>query len=199
MSGELVDHRERSLTGARVELAPLRLLHVPALAAVGLDARVWRYMTREVHDEEQLAVYVQEAIQWRDEGTALPFATVDRDSGKVIGTTRFADVSMAHLRAEIGWTWLAPDYWRTGRNLEAKLLMLTFGFEELGLRRIEFKTDAENERSRTAILGLGASFEGIFRKHMVRPDGGVRNTAYYSITDNEWPRVQEALTARIRP
>ena len=143
--------------------------------------------------------YVDAALEERVRGAALPFATVERATGRVIGTTRFGSPALAHRRVEIGWTWLGPEYWRTGRNVEAKLLMLEFAFGQLDLRRVEFKTDALNVRPRAAIEALGATFESVFSKHMVRADGSARDSAYYAIVDDQWPTVRAGLQERLGP
>ncbi|MEM6570923.1 MAG: GNAT family protein [Planctomycetota bacterium] len=188
---------DRVLEGERARLEPLTEDHVPALVEVGMHPDIWRWMPKRVHDAAGMQAYVEEALAERDRGAALPFATVDRSTNRVVGTTRFGAVALENRRAEIGWTWLTPDARRTGINVEAKRLMLAFAFEELGLRRVEFKTDARNERSRIAIEAIGASLEGIFRKHMVTGDGGVRDSAYYSIIDDEWPEVARRLDRRM--
>jgi N-acetyltransferase len=125
------------------------------------------------------------------------FATVDTASGKAIGSSRYLSLSEPDLKVEIGWTWLTPAAWRGGANVEAKLLMLTHAFEELGYRRAEFKTDARNERSRGAIAALPAQFEGIFRKHKIIRGVGQRDSAYYSVIDDEWPAVKANLERRL--
>ena len=128
-------------------------------------------------------------------GIEVPFATVERASGRAIGSTRFLSIVAEHRRFEIGWTWIAASAQRSGANREAKLLQLEHGFERLGANRIEFKTDSLNEKSRTALLGIGATFEGIFRNHMVMPDGRLRHSAYYSVTREDWPEVKARLVA----
>lgn len=188
---------ETVLEGTLVRLVPLEREHAAALTACGLDPRIWEWMTHRVTDAAGMAAYVDSALSDRDRGTALPFATIDRGTGEVVGTTRFGAIATDDRRAEIGWTWLAPAAWRTGINVEAKRLMLAFGFDDLALRRIELKTDANNARSRAAIEAIGATFEGVFRKHMVREDGTARDSAYYSIVDDEWPDVRALLDARI--
>lgn len=188
---------DRALEGERARLEPLTKSHVAPLAAAGLDPAIWEWMTHKIVDEAGIRAYVEDALAERDRGAALPFATLDPATGEVVGTTRFGAIALADRRAEIGWTWLAPRAWRTGVNVEAKRLMLTFAFDELGLRRVEFKTDARNDRSRAAIEGIGATFEGVLRKHMVRDDGSARDSAYYSIVDDEWPRVRALLDARL--
>jgi N-acetyltransferase len=130
-------------------------------------------------------------------GREVPYTILDRKTSEVLGSTRFLDLRLEHLRAEIGWTWVTRGAWRSGVNVETKLLLLGHAFESAGLRRVEFKTDARNERSRSALLALGAQFEGIFRKHMVVRDGGPRDSAYYSVIDDDWPAVKRALQARL--
>jgi RimJ/RimL family protein N-acetyltransferase len=127
----------------------------------------------------------------------VPFAIRDATTGTVLGTTRFLSLQLDHLVAEIGWTWYARPAWGTGVNVETKLLLLGHAFEAVGLRRVEFKTDARNERSRGALIALGAQFEGVFRKHRVLPGGAVRDSAYYSVIDDEWPAVRARLRGRL--
>jgi N-acetyltransferase len=186
------------LEGSLVRLEPLSLDHVPVLAEVALDPRIWRWTIARPTTEEELRSWAEAAIAGRDSGTELPFATIDLASGRAIGSSRYMNVVLEHRRLEIGWTWVAPAYQRTGANREAKLLMLSHAFDTLGCRRVEFKTDALNEPSRTALLGIGAQFEGIFRKHMVMPEGRMRDSAYYSVIDDEWPHVRAALEAGLR-
>jgi len=187
-----------TLQGSLVRLEPLSLDHVPALAEVALDPRIWRWTIARPTTVEELRSWAETAIAGRDSGTELPFATIDRASGRAIGSSRYMNVVLEHRRLEIGWTWVAPAFQRTGANREAKLLMLSHAFDTLGCRRVEFKTDALNEPSRTALLGIGAQFEGIFRKHMVMPEGRMRDSAYYSVIDDEWPQVRAALEAGLR-
>ncbi len=170
---------------------------VDELASIGLDPRVWEKSPFPMQTVSDIQAYVEAALHEKAEGRALPFVTRLQETGAAIGSTRFGGVAMKDLRAEIGWTWLAPDHWRTGANVEAKLLMLHFAFETLDLRRVEFKTDESNARSRRAIEGLGAVFEGTLRKHMVTQGSGIRNSVYYSILDEEWPDVQARLVARL--
>jgi RimJ/RimL family protein N-acetyltransferase len=122
---------------------------------------------------------------------------VDAATGKLVGSTRYLALRPEHRGLEIGWTWLAPAHWQTGANVEAKLLMLEHAFESLGCLRVEFKTDSRNERSRAALAALPARFEGIFRKHMLVRGGERRDSAYYSIIDEEWPEVKVNLGRRI--
>jgi RimJ/RimL family protein N-acetyltransferase len=126
--------------------------------------------------------------------TEVPFVVMV--GGREVGSSRYLNVVPEHRRAEIGWTWLERPQWGTGANLETKFILLENAFERAGLMRVEFKTDARNERVRGALLGIGATFEGIFRKHMVLPDA-IRDSAWYAITDDEWPVAKEQLRAKI--
>jgi N-acetyltransferase len=181
------------LEGRRVRLEPLALDHVPGLAEVALDPAIWQWTIARPADEADLRAWAETAIAGREAGTEFPFATIDVASGRPIGSSRYMNIVLDHHRLEIGWTWVAPPWQRTGANREAKLLMLTHAFDTLGCRRVEFKTDSLNEPSRTALLGIGATFEGIFRNHMVMPDGRMRHSAYYSVIDEEWPAVRAGL------
>ena len=182
-----------TLDGSIVRLEPLSLDHVPGLAEVALDPAIWRWTIARPTTEAELRTWTRTAIAARDIGTELPFATIDRATGRPIGSSRYMNIALDHRRLEIGWTWVGTAFQRTGANREAKLLMLRHAFDTLGCRRVEFKTDALNEKSRTALLGIGARFEGIFRNHMVMPDGRMRHSAYYSVIDEEWPAVKAGL------
>lgn len=185
------------LEGNHVRLEPLTLAHAAPLAEVALDPLLWQWTISNITTAEEMRAYVVEAIRQWDEGSALPFATVDRVSGRVIGSTRFGNYEPTHKRVEIGWTTVARDWQRTAINTEAKLLMLRHAFETLGLARVELKTDALNARSRAAIARLGAREEGTLRRHAITDVGRVRDTVYYSILDDEWPAVRSALEARL--
>ena len=192
-----MDFSPVTLTGPRVRLEPLTLDHLDALCAVGIDEEIWRYTTTRVRNNDDMRRYIETALQWQRDGTAVPFATADRASGRVVGTTRFANIVKEHRRAEIGWTWIARDFQRTYVNTEAKYLMLRHAFEEWGLCRVELKTSSLNTRSRDAILRLGAVEEGTFRKHMVNEDGSARHSVYFSIIDTEWPAVKARLERKL--
>jgi len=187
-----------TLEGRIVRLEPLGLDHVAGLAQVGLDPAIWRWTIARPQAEAELRAWAEAAIHNRDAGTEFPFATLDATTGRPIGSSRYMNIVLEHRRLEIGWTWLAPPWQRSGANREAKLLMLGHAFETLGCRRVEFKTDSNNEPSRTALLGIGATFEGIFRKHMVMPGDGVRHSAWYSVIDDEWPAVKARLEESLR-
>jgi len=186
-----------TLEGSVVRLEPLAMHHLPGLCAVGLDPSLWAITTNRMHTADDMRAYVETALTMRSEGTALPFATVERATGTVIGSTRFGNADHAHRRVEIGWTWIAPPWQRSAVNTEAKWLMLRHAFEVMGCRRVELKTNAINARSRAAILRIGATEEGTLRQHMIQPDGSSRDSVYFSIIDGEWPAVQERLLKRL--
>ncbi len=187
-----------TLQGGIVRLEPLSLEHVPGLAAVGLDPAIWRWTIARPVTEADLRAWAETAIAAREAGTEMPFATIEASTGRPIGSSRYMNIVLEHRRLEIGWTWLARPWQRSGANREAKLLMLAHAFDVLGCRRVEFKTDSNNEPSRNALLGIGATFEGIFRKHMVMPGDGVRHSAWYSVTDDDWPAVRAHLEETLR-
>jgi N-acetyltransferase len=190
-----MDLTPRPLGGPNVLLEPLGMHHVDGLCEVGLDPELWRLTVARVHDRAGMERYVAEALADQRAGSALPFATVWRATGQVIGTTRFGNASAEHRRVEIGWTWLGRRWQRTGANTEAKYLMLRQAFEAWSCIRVELKTSALNERSRAAIQRLGAREEGILRHHMVNQDGSLRDSVYYSILAGEWPEVRRRLEA----
>jgi RimJ/RimL family protein N-acetyltransferase len=181
------------LEGRHARLVPMTAEHVPALWRAGGDPELWRWTVSQVHGEDDMRRYVEEALAARAQGTALPFVTTDAASGEVVGSTRFGNADGHHRRVEIGWTWIARPFQRTAVNTEAKYLMLRHAFETLGCIRVELKTDALNERSRRAIQRIGGREEGILRRHMLTDHGRVRDTVYFSIVDDEWPRAKARL------
>jgi RimJ/RimL family protein N-acetyltransferase len=183
------------LEGPRVRLEPLNPGHFDDLASVAFDAALWRWTIMGPQDEAGLRRWFDLALANAEADTERPFATIDRATGRAIGSSRFLSIVPEHRRLEIGWTWVAGAFQRTGANREAKLLQLTHAFETLGANRVEFKTHALNERSRTALAGIGATFEGIFRNHMIMPDGSIRHSAYFSVVAEEWPDVKARLQA----
>ena len=187
------------LEGRVVRLEPLSLRHLDDLADVGLDPAVWRWTTARPTDVAGLRDWIEAAMRNADAGTELPFATIDRATGRAIGSSRYLNIVPEHRRLEIGWTWVAPSWQRHGANRDAKYLQLRHAFEDLGANRVEFKTDSLNEKANPALLGIGAKFEGTFRNHMVMPDGRLRHSNYYSITREEWPEVRERLERDLRP
>ena len=187
--------RPVTLEGSVIRLEPLSHDHLADLALVAFDESLWRWTLARPIDLETLEAWLRAALDAAAAGTEVPFATLDRASGRAIGSTRFLNIVPEHRRFEIGWTWVAAARQRTGANREAKRLQLEHAFETLGANRVEFKTDSLNEKSRTALLALGTTFEGIFRNHMIMPEGRLRHSAYYSVTREDWPAIKARLTA----
>jgi len=185
------------LEGRVVRLEPLARHHEQDLFEAAQDERIWRWMPYDASaSPETFHAWLEDALAASESGTEAAFATVDAGTGDPVGSTRYLALRPEHRVLEIGWTWLAPAYWQTGANVEAKMLMLEHAFENLGCLRVELKTDSRNERSRAALAALPAQFEGIFRKHMLVRGGQRRDSAYYSIIDDEWPEVKENLERR---
>jgi N-acetyltransferase len=186
-----------TLEGQHVKLAPLTLGHVDSLCEVGLDPSIWEWNSSPVYDQKDMLAYVESALNGQERGDMLPFVTIEKNSGQVIGSTRYAAIDMVHKRLEIGWTWITPAWQRTFVNTEAKLLMLRYAFNTLGCNRVEWKTDALNTQSRNAILRLGAVFEGTFRQHMTTSTERLRDTVYYSVVKEEWAAVEHRLVQKL--
>jgi len=186
------------LAGDRVEIVPMDPAHTDGLFAAGRAAEIWDYMPMRVATPEDMARLVRDALRDRDEGREFPFVIIDRASGRIVGSTRFLEIALAHRGIEIGWTWLAPDVWRTPINTECKYLLLRHCFETLEMIRVQLKTDARNLRSQRAIERLGAAREGVLRHHRVMPDGYFRDSVYYSILAEEWPGVKARLEGVLR-
>jgi N-acetyltransferase len=208
----LEDWPDLTLEGTHVRLEPLTAGHAPALLSAVKDQRETYGFTWVPATAEEMDAYIAAALAEKEARQALPFATIAKATGTAVGSTRFGKVEFwqwpegsPHVRAdgspdavEIGWTWLAESVQRTAVNTEAKLLMLTHAFEVWRVHRVSLMTDERNERSRRAILRIGARFDGVLRGHRVASDGGVRNTAAFSILADEWPGVREMLRERVR-
>jgi len=186
-----------TLAGRHVRLVPLEREHADALWEVADDERLWHWIPFPVRTRSDLEAYVDLALEGRAAGSMLPFVTIEADGGRVVWSTRFGNIVPADYRVEIGWTWVGVPLQRSAINSEAKLLMLDHAFGAWHCHRVEFKTDSLNEQSRGGLLGIGATFEGIFRNHMVTHTGRMRHSAWYSITDDDWPGVRARLVERI--
>jgi RimJ/RimL family protein N-acetyltransferase len=185
------------LQGDLVALEPLRESHADELWEAAQDDRIWRWLASLNADRDRFDRWFREALEATAADEEGVFAIRHRGEGTVVGSSRYLHVRRPDRALEIGWTWFNPSAWRSGANVETKLLMLGHAFETLGCVRVELKTDARNERSRAAIAALPAQFEGIFRKHMIVPDVGQRDSAFYSVVDDEWPAVRANLRRRL--
>jgi len=189
---------DRPLEGVLVRLEPLAEEHREPLRAAAAEPEIWQWVDRRVAESEGgFDLWFDERLANREAGAERGFATLRAEGGEPLGSSSYLAPRPIHHGLEIGNTWLNPSAWRSGANVEAKLLMLGFAFEELGCMRVELKTDARNERSRGAMEALPARFEGIFRKHMLMPVTGVRDSAYFSVVDDEWPSVRKNLERRL--
>ena len=189
------------LEGQHVRLEPVSLAHVPALWRVGAHEDIWSYLPYAMHSEDDMRAYIEAELARQQAGLVVRFVTVARTLGQPVGSTSYLNIDRQHRRVEIGGTWITPAWQRSAINTEAKYLQLRHAFETLGCIRVEFKTDALNTKSRQALARIGATEEGTFRNHMVMPGGRIRHSVYFSITNDEWPRVKvhlEGLMASYR-
>lgn len=191
-----VENLTARLEGSIVVLEPLRAEHGEELWAAAQAPEIWAWLAH-LNVRERFDLWMRLTLETAEAGREGPFTTRRRDTGEAIGSTRFLAVRPADRVVEIGWTWLHPSAWRSGANVEAKLLMMRHAFETLGCVRVEFKTDARNERSRAALAALPAQFEGVLRNHMIVPDVGQRDSAYFSVIDSEWDDVRANLERRL--
>jgi N-acetyltransferase len=185
------------VTGARVALEPLSLCRLDDLAVAGANSAIWRWLPSAHYQPGTMRAFIDSAMAAQQNRKALPFATIDLASQKAVGSTRFHHIVPEHRRLEVGVTWIGTAYQRSHVNTEAKLLQLWYAFEVLQYRRIELKADVENVKSRAAIARLGATEEGVFRKHMLYADGRNRDNVYFSIIDDDWPAVRVRLESRL--
>jgi len=186
-----------TLEGSRVRMEPLAERHLDDLARVAVDAPIWRWTIARPIDDAGLRAWLDTALANAATGTEVPFATIDVASGRAIGSSRFMSIAPEHRRLEIGWTWIGTAYQRTGANRAAKYLQLRHAFEVLDAERVEFKTHARNLASRAALLGIGATFEGVLRHHTIMPDGSSRDSAFYGVLAAEWPAIKARLEASL--
>lgn len=187
-----------TLEGNRVKLVPLQQEHLPDLVAVARNKSIWEQLPVDGSDEKTLAGNLKTAILKRAYGEQYPFTVIDKQTGKIYGSTRLFELFQEHKKLEIGWTWYDPGYWGSGYNTECKLLLLTFCFETLGVNRVQLKTRNTNLRSQAAIKKIGAKLEGILRKDRIMPNGEVRDTVMFSIINDEWPEVKANLENQLK-
>ena len=188
-----------TLEGRGTRLVPLTAEQVDALSAIGLEPKLWQSTTIRVTTRQEMAAYVQTALEAQRDGTALPFTIVERASNTIVGTSRFHGYAPEHRRLEIGFTWISLPWQKTFVNTESKYLMLRQAFEGYGCIRVEFKADAGNEASRRALLRIGAKPEGVLRNYRISEHLGIRDLAVFSIIASEWPGVKKTLEQRLHP
>ena len=186
-----------TLEGKYVRLEPLSIMHHAALSEVALDEELWRWMPAQVRTPDEMRRFIEQALKLRAEGTTLAFAIIYKPTNSVAGSSRFLSIDTHNRHVEIGATFVGKQWQRTPVNTEVKYLMLRHAFETWHCLRVEFKTDALNEKSRAALTRIGAKEEGIFRNHILCADGRVRNSVYFSITDREWPAIKADLEAKL--
>jgi RimJ/RimL family protein N-acetyltransferase len=182
------------LTGRHAELQPLGQKHLDDLLDAVSDAELWRWMPRQYFLDRGLArEWIDTAVTEQADGRAVPFAIIDRTSGRAVGSTRLFDFHREHRGLEIGWTWIGTAHQRTALNTECKRLLFGHAFDDLDALRVQLKTDSRNKRSRAAMERVGASFEGVLRNHVLLPSGDMRHSAYYSVIAEDWPAIRQRL------
>jgi len=186
-----------TLTGETVELGPLQQEHAQGLLDAAADGQLWNMKLTVVPGPETVGSYIATALAGKQAGTVMPFVIVRRDTGSIVGSTRFWKIDRANRKVEIGHTWLSESVQRSGVNTEAKFLLLTHAFEVMQCVRVQFTTDELNEKSRAAILRIGAKQEGIVRHERIMPDGRKRNSVRFSIIDPEWAEAKAMLERKL--
>jgi N-acetyltransferase len=185
------------LSGRTVELQPLQDFHAADLVRAAADGELWNMKVTVIPGPETVDGYIATALAGREAGSVMPFAIVQRETGRIVGSTRFWKIDRKNRKLEIGHTWLGQSVQRSGLNTEMKFLLLQYAFEHMQCVRVQFTTDELNERSRAAILRIGAKQEGIVRHERIMPDGRKRNSVRFSIIDDEWPEVKAMLMAKM--
>jgi RimJ/RimL family protein N-acetyltransferase len=181
------------LENERSRLEPLAEKHYNELLPIAMEKEIWEFTSVAVNTEADFRKYFNEALEERKQGLSYPFAIYDKQSGIYAGCTRFGTIVFPHKRLEIGWTWYKPSLQRTGINKATKFLLLSFGFEKLDLNRIELKTSLTNIKSQGAMLKIGAIKEGIFRRHMINPNGSIRDSVFFSFIREDWPGIKQSV------
>lgn len=188
MSGE-----EIILEDERVRMEPLQEKHFDWLLPTALEPSLWLFTSAKVNSPETFRKYFETALEEKKNNKSYPFAYYHKQQQQYVGSTRFANIEFANKKAEIGWTWINPALQGTGFNKHCKFLLLRYGFETLGLNRIELKTSSLNRKSQKAMLKIGAVKEGVLRKHIINEDGFVRDTVYFSFINDEWPEIKRSI------
>ncbi|OAS85364.1 MULTISPECIES: GNAT family N-acetyltransferase [Metabacillus] len=181
------------LTGEYVRIVPMERSHIQGLYEIGNDKTIWTHLPKTIQTLNDMESFVEEALDKKEVGIEFPFVILLRENNKIIGTTRFLEISNINKSLEIGWTWLTPSVWGTTINTECKYLLLNYCFETLKTIRVQFKTDEQNIRSQRAIERIGGVKEGVLRNHMIKKDGTFRNSVFYSVIESEWTSIKHKL------
>jgi len=197
MSTEAIAAEQVTLTGNNVVLMPLQTEHAERLLQAAEDGELWNMKVTVIPGPSTVVQYIATALAGRESGSVMPFGIVRRDTGQIVGSTRFWKIDRKNRKLEIGHTWLSQSVQRSGLNTEMKYLLLEYAFEVMKCVRVQFTTDELNEKSRAAILRIGAKQEGIVRHERIMPDGRKRNSVRFSIIDDEWPGVKAMLSAKM--
>jgi RimJ/RimL family protein N-acetyltransferase len=193
MNLNLLENLSTELIGQRVKLIPLEENHIKGLFTAGQFSDIWSYMPMKIETIDDMTQLVQEALSAKEKGQEFPFVIIDLENDRIVGSTRFLDISSVNKNLEIGWTWLSPDVWRTQINTEMKYILFRYCFEVLSTLRVQLKADGRNLRSQSAIERIGATKEGVLRRNRIMYDGYVRDSVYYSILAEEWPSVKHRI------
>ncbi|HEX4850999.1 MAG TPA: GNAT family N-acetyltransferase, partial [Puia sp.] len=185
------------LTGEIIQMLPLSQTHFPSLKSIAADKKIWQFYVFDGSEPGKFEKVLESALEEKVNKNQYPFTIILRSSGKVVGSTRLMNIQPEHRKIEIGFTWFHPDYWGSAVNIESKLLLLTYCFEKLTAVRVQFRTDENNIRSRKAIEKIGGKFEGVIRNDMLRENGTRRNSAYYSIIEDEWKEIKKMLQTKL--
>ncbi|WP_433748318.1 GNAT family N-acetyltransferase [Falsibacillus pallidus] len=189
----MILEKDIQLEGKYVKLSPMSMYHLEGLYEAAQAEEIWSYMPKKVQTISDMEQLIKQALYRRDQGIDYPFVIFSKEQNRIVGSTRFLDITLPDKNLEIGWTWYNPSVWRTAANTECKFLLLQYCFDELVLNRVQLKTDSRNVRSQNAIMRLGAAKEGTLRKHRVLDDGYIRDTVVFSIIDSEWSEVKQRL------
>lgn len=195
MENHELTSRKIVLENGRALLEPMEEKHFDLLWPIAAEKILWKYTTAKIVSEKDFTNYFYQALTDKANHISYPFAIFDKKENRYAGSTRFGNISLENKRTEIGWTWYHPELQCTGLNRNCKFLLLQFAFESIGLQRVEFKTALTNLHSQEAISKIGATREGVLRKHMINNDGSPRDTVYYSILDDEWPAIRQTIFA----
>ncbi|WP_051010698.1 GNAT family N-acetyltransferase [Paenibacillus riograndensis] len=189
----VISNNVHELNGTFIRMVPMEAAHQGELMALLSNPQIWEYTWRKITSAAQVKELLDTAFANQAKGSELPFVMVEQSTGRIAGTSRIMHLDLTHRNAEIGCTWISPQFWRTAVNTESKSLLLQYCFETLGLIRVNFTVVGDNERSRKAVERIGAVKEGVLRKHRITAEGRILDNVLYSIIDDEWPAVQANL------